>query len=560
MKTKIFDYIIVGAGSAGCVLANRLSEDKDVHVLLLEAGGVDKNIYIHVPAGMMEVMNSKEIQWLYSSEVEPQLGGRKMWQQRGKVLGGSSSINAMMYMRGNPKDYDNWEVMGAKGWSYADVLPYFKKSESFDGNGSDYRGTHGPLGVHRNTLNNLLFDVFIEAGIEAGYPRSLDLNGYQQEGFGPADSTVRNGRRSSTARDFLRPASNRLNLEVRVNTLVTKILIEAGRATGVIVKQDGYSETILAKREVILCGGAINSPQLLMLSGIGPSEHLRKHGIEVNCDLIGVGANLMDHLCVYMQWECKEPVSVQPYARVPGRWMAGLRWLLFKDGVAASTQGEACGFIRSRAGVEWPDIQIDFMPACILEDLSIAPIAHGFSAHVGPLRPLSRGRIELSSDSAEDSPKIFFNYLDSEEDWRDMRASIRLTREVHRQPAFDRYRGRELLPGDHVKTDADINDFIRDTATTNFHVSGTCKMGIDETAVCDPQCRVYGVKGLRVVDASVMPQLISGNSNGPTIMIAEKIADDIRGKKEHPLRLDVNVADEWQNVQRLRTPSRTDTV
>ncbi|MFT5502472.1 MAG: choline dehydrogenase [Gammaproteobacteria bacterium] len=555
---KPFDYIIVGAGSAGCVLANRLSEDKDVRVLLLEAGGVDNNIYIHVPAGMMDVMNARDIQWLYRSEPESQLGGREMWQQRGKVLGGSSSINAMMYMRGNPGDYDNWEAMGAKGWSYADVLPYFKKSESFDGDASDYRGTHGPLGVHRNKLNNLLFGIFIEAGIEAGYPRSSDLNGCQQEGFGPADSTVRNGRRSSTARDFLRPASNRSNMEVRVNSLVTKVLIESGRATGVVVKRNGQSETILANREVILCGGAINSPQLLMLSGIGPQEHLREHGIELNCNLPGVGANLMDHLCVYMQWECKEPVSVQPYARIPGRWLAGLRWLLFKDGVAASTQGEACGFIRSRAGVEWPDIQIDFMPACILEDLSVAPIAHGFSAHVGPLRPLSRGRIELSSAVAEDAPKIFFNYLDSEEDWRDMRASVRLTREIHRQPAFDQYRGRELLPGDHVVTDADIDAFIRDTATTNFHISGTCKMGTDESAVCDPRCRVYGVEGLRVVDASVMPQLVSGNTNGPTIMIAEKVADDIRGNKEPALRLDVQVADEWQNVQRLRNPTRPD--
>ena len=556
--SDVFDYIVVGAGSAGCVMANRLSEDADVRVLLLEAGGVDKNIYIHVPAGTMDVMNADDILWPYRSEPEPQLGGRRMWQQRGKVLGGSSSINAMMYMRGNPRDYDNWEALGATGWSYADVLPYFKKSETFDGVGSDYRGAHGPLGVHQNTLDNLLFDVFIDAGVEAGYPRSPDLNGRQQEGFGPADSTVRHGRRSSTARDFLRPASGRVNLDVRVNSLVEKVTVELGRATGVVVKRDGRSENIKATREVILCGGAINSPQLLMLSGIGPSASLREHGIEVNCELPGVGANLTDHLCVYMQWVCNEPVSAQPYARVPGRWLAGLRWLLFKTGVAASTQGEACGFIRSRAGVEWPDIQIDFMPACILEDLSVAPIAHGFSAHAGPLRPLSRGRIELSSACAEDAPKIFFNYLDCEEDWRDMRATVRLTREVYRQPAFDPYRGSELLPGDEVVTDEDIDRFIRDTCTTNFHVASTCAMGADEAAVTDPQCRVRGVDGLRVVDASVMPQLVSGNPNGPTIMMAEKIADEIRGKKEQPLALETYVAEEWQSRQRLRAPARPD--
>jgi choline dehydrogenase len=551
-----FDYIIVGAGSAGCVLANRLSEDSDVRVLLIEAGGLDKNIYIHVPAGMMDVMNAVDIQWLYRSEPEPQLNERQMWQQRGKVLGGSSSINAMMYMRGNPRDYDNWAAMGVDDWAYEDVLPYFRKSESFDGMPDEVRGKQGPLGVHQNTLDNPLFNVFIEAGAQAGYLRSKDLNGFQQEGFGPVDSTVKNGRRSSTARAYLHPVMHRPNLVVWTKTLVTKVVVEAGRATGVVLERDGRSESVMAQREIVLSGGSFNSPQLLMLSGIGPGEHLRAHGLDVLVDSPGVGANLMDHLCLYLQWQCTQPVSVQPFARAPGRWLAGLQWLLFKTGVAASTQGEAAGFLRSRAGVEWPDVQIDFMPACILEDLSVAPVPHGFSAHIGPLRARSRGHIELASGDAHEAPKIFFNYLDCEEDWQDMRAAINLTREVHRQPAFDPYRGRELLPGDEVRTTDELDAFIRETATTNFHASGTCAMSSNASAVLDCDCRVRGVDALRVVDASVMPQLISGNPNGPTIMIAEKVADAMKGKKEPAQPSDYYVAHDWQHQQRPNTPAR----
>ena len=548
--SETFDYIIVGAGSAGCVLANRLSEDPDTRVALIEAGGADRNIYIQVPGGTMDVMNQPDIQWPYQSEPEPHLNNRRIWQQRGKVLGGSSSINAMMYMRGNPLDYENWVQLGATGWGFADVLPYFKRSERFDGEPSSLRGGSGPLGVHHNTLDNLLFRVFIEAGVEAGYAQSNDLNGFAQEGFGPADSSVRNGRRSSTAEAYLHPIRSRPNLTVKKLTTARQIIIEQSRAVGVVVEQAGSESSLHAEREVILCAGAINSPQLLMLSGIGPGKHLQSVGIEVKRDIAGVGQNLMDHLVVYLQWQCTRAVSVQPYARPPGRWLAALQWILSKRGPAASTQGEACGFLRSRPGIEWPDIQIDFMPACLLEDLSVAPVPHGFSAHVGPLRPKSRGSIALQSTDPDAAPLIRFNFLTADDDWLGMRASVKLTREVMAQPVFDDYRGSELLPGADVVSDADIDGFVRDTATTNFHATGTCKMGTDEHAVVDPECRVRGIDALRVVDASVMPQITSGNTNGPTIMIAEKAADHIRGMLLPPDPQAFHRAVDWQTSQR----------
>ena len=550
-----FDYIVVGAGSAGCVLARRLSEERGVRVLLVEAGGKDEHFYIHVPAGFMNVVNASGIQWRYVSEPEPALNHRRMWQQRGRVLGGSSSINAMMYMRGNPLDYEQWAELGAKGWSYAEVLPYFRKSETYDGGADAYRGAEGPLGVHRAAMANPLFEVFIEAGVEAGYPRNPDVNGFRQEGFGPADSTVRRGRRSSAAEAYLHPVAGRPNLDVRTDTLVHRVVIEEGRARGIVCERGGVRSEARAAREVVLSAGAINSPKLLMLSGIGPGPQLQEYGIAVERDLPGVGANLMDHLCLYLQWECTRAASIQPYVRRPGRWWAGLQWLLFKRGVAASTQGEAVGFVRSRAGVEWPDIQIDFFPACLLEDLSVAPVAHGFSAHIGPLRPRSRGRIELGSADPHRDPRIFFNYLACEEDWEDMRAALALTREVHRQPAFDSWRGREILPGDEVSARAAIDDFIRETVTTNFHVCGTCAMGAGAEAVVDPECRVYGIEGLRVVDASVMPRIPSGNTNAPTIMIGEKAADLIRGRREAPAAAGFHAERRWRETQRPRPPA-----
>ena len=557
-----FDYIVVGGGSAGCVMANRLSEDRHVRVLLLEAGPVDKNLFIHIPAGFYNVLCNPALHWRYESEPEPQLKGRRMGQQRGKVLGGSSSINAMAYVRGHALDYDNWASMGAKGWSYAEVLPYFRKCETYEGGADAYRGDSGPLGVQRGSTHSPLFEAFIQAGVQAGYPRREDVNGYQQEGFGPANSTVSKGRRANTAKMFLHPVAGRTNLDVRTGATVTRVVMEEGRARGVEFERAGERARVDSRREVVLCGGAINSPQLLMLSGIGPGAELQRLGIEVKRDLPGVGSNLMDHLCLDMYWECTAPVSVQPYVRWPGRWIAGLQWLLFKTGVAARTQGEANGFLRSKPGVEHPDIQVGLLPAAILpahmlEDLSIASLRHGFSAHIGQLRPLSRGRVGLRSADPHDAPRIFFNYLAREEDWEGIRATARLTREIFRQPAFDPYRGRELFPGDEVTTDDEIDAFVREHASTNFHASGTCRMGVDEMAVIDPEGRVHGVEGLRVADASLMPQITSGNTNAPTIMIGEKVADHIKGKREPPSNADFYRSENWNQTQRAGEPLRS---
>ncbi len=547
------DYVIVGAGSAGCALAYRLSEDGANSVIVIEYGGSDAGPFIQMPGALSFPMNMKRYDWGFESEPETHLGNRKMHVPRGKVIGGSSSINGMVFVRGHAQDFNHWRDSGAQGWGYADVLPYFKRMENWSG-GDDttYRGHSGPLHVARGTRKNPLFMAFQEAGRQAGYPVTEDYNGGQQEGFGAMEQTVFKGERWSAAKAYLRPALKRDNVSV-VRGFARRVIIKDGKANGVEIVRKRQVQAVRARKEVIIAASAINSPKLLMLSGIGPADHLKEHGIDVVADRPGVGQNLQDHLELYLQVKSKLPITLYRYWNLLGKARVGLQWMLTRTGPGASNQFETAGFIRSAAGVDYPDIQYHFLPIAVSYNGKAAAEGHGFQAHVGTNRSPSRGQVTLRSNNAMEPPRIRFNYMSEAQDWQDFRTAIRLTREVFAQPAFDKYADGEIQPGASVQSDDELDSFIREHAESAYHPCGTCRMGAsdDPMAVVDPQTRVIGVKGLRVADSSIFPRITNGNLNAPSIMVGEKAADHILGRDMLPPQdAPVWINSDWKTSQR----------
>lgn len=558
--SDVYDYIIVGAGSAGCVLANRLSEDGKSRVLLLETGGSDRSLFIQMPTALSIPMNTTKYAWQYHSEPEPYLNNRKMHCPRGKVLGGSSSINGMVYVRGHARDFDEWEEHGAEGWNYQQCLPYFKKAENWAFNADNYRGQSGPLAVNNgNNMQNPLYEAFVAAGSQAGYMKTSDYNGAQQEGFGAMHMTVKNGVRWSAANAYLKPAMQRKNLTVITGVRVQQISLENKRATGVEFTRKGKQHKANVTREVILSAGPIGSPQLLQVSGIGDENVLNKAGVPVKHALPGVGKNLQDHLEFYFQYECKQPLTLNSKLGALSKLAIGVRWLLFKSGLGATNHFESCGFIRSKPGVPWPDIQYHFLPAAIRYDGRSAFEGHGFQLHVGHNKPKSRGTVHIQSGDIQQAPKIQFNYLQHAEDIEAFRACVRLSREIIAQPAMDPYRGKEIQPGESVIEDEHIDAFVRQAVESAYHPCGTCKMGArsDSMAVVDSDARVIGIDGLRVVDSSIFPTIPNGNLNAPTIMLAERASDLIKDIVPlTPSRVEVKRPDGWAHSQRSNSPVR----
>ena len=527
------DYVIIGAGSAGCVVANKLSLDGKNSVVLLEAGPDNKALSLKMPAAVLSNLKSKKHNWAFQGEPEPHLNGRCLQHDRGKTLGGSSSINGMLFIRGHAMDFDGWRQAGCEGWGYEDVLPYFKRMENYDAGGDAFRGSGGPLNVQRASFNNPLLKAFITAGEEAGYPLSDDLCGYRQEGFGVLDSTVHKGERWSTARAYLDPVRNNKNLQIVTKALVQKLHFDGTTAKSVsFLDQFGQDKSVSASKEIILCAGAIGTPHLLMLSGIGPRAHLEQHGIDIVAELPGVGQNLNEHPDFVLKYKCNEPVTLWPKTKIWNRALIGAEWFLKKTGVCASNHFEVVACIRSDKGVEYPDLQLTLSPIAV-DDQTWAPLQeHAFQIHIGLMRAQSRGRIELRSDDPKDPPRIFVNYLENPQDRDTFLKGIELVRELVRQPSMAPFTGDEIFPGKDAQDTDSLDACLRDHIATQWHLSCTARMGAatDKGAVVDPRGRVYGVSKLRVVDASVMPMVTNGNTNSPTIMIAEKMSDHILGK------------------------------
>ena len=553
MVAQEFDYIIVGSGSAGSAMAYRLGADGKRRILVLEFGGSDIGPLVQMPAALSYPMNMPRYDWGYLAEPEESLGGRRLVCPRGKVIGGSSSINGMIYVRGNPGDYAHWEESGAHGWGYADVLPYFRRMEHSHGGEAPWRGVDGPLHITRGPRDNPLHDAFVESAKAAGYVHTPDYNGYRQEGFGPADMTVWKGRRWSSANAYLRPAIKRGNVRLEKGALVDRILFNGKRAIGVQYMQGGVMHQAHASAEVVLAAGAINSPQILQRSGIGPGQTLQKAGVDVLVDRAGVGENLQDHLEVYFQVACLQPITLYKHLGLLSKALIGAQWLFFKSGLGASNQFETLGFIRSRAGVSYPDIQYHFLPVAISYDGRAPAEGHGFQLHVGPMRSKSRGHVRIVDSNIASPPQIKFNYMSHPDDWDEFRRCIRLSREILKQAPMDPYRGPEIQPGDDQTSDDQIDAFIRDNAESAYHPCGTVRMGAadDPGAVVDPQCRVIGVENLRVADSSIFPRITNGNLNAPSIMTGEKAADHIMGRPPLARANDEPFTHpDWQNSQR----------
>ena len=549
-----FDYVVVGAGSAGCVIAARLSEDPTVSVALLEAGGSDWNLLIRMPTALSIPMNTTEFNWGFESEPEPCLDGRRMDCPRGRVIGGSSSINGMAAVRGHACDIDEWERLGAAGWNYASCLPYFKRLERWTHGANRYRGGEGPVGIGTGNAMRLnpLYEAFIRAGEEAGYPFTSDYNGYQQEGFGQMHMSVDGGVRASASRAYLEPARRRENLSVIPRVLVDTVLFDGSRAVGVRYRAAGRTLSVRARREVILSAGSIGSPALLQRSGIGPAAVLEAADVPVRIDAPGVGENLQDHLEVYFQYRCTQPVSLNRNLSWWRKGLIGARWVLRRDGLGATNHFESCGFVRSRAGLKWPNVQFHFLPGAMRYDGRAAFPGDGFQVHVGPNRPSSRGYVRIRSADPEQAPLILFNYLAHERDRADWRDTIRLTREVLQQEALSPFRGEEIQPGSDVKSDEAIDAWVRANVESAYHPSCTVKLGAedDPMAVLDAECRVRGAEGLRVADSSIFPSITNGNLNVPTLMVGERAADLIRGRTLPPESVPVWIADDWRTRQR----------